>query len=187
MKSFSALPLFKCLADISRLQIIKSLSKEDMYVEQLAERLKLSSATISNHLKRLEDIGAVQSRREQYYTVYSLCPDVFSHRIIDLINKESNDPLSDEREEAYRKKILSTFTVDGRITKMPAQLKKKLVLVEEISRSFDTGKSYTEREVNLKIADYYDDYCMVRRFFVDFGLFRRENGVYFKQRDKIEG
>ena len=185
MKSIDALQLFKCLADISRLQILKSLSKEDMYVERLAERLNLSSATISSHLKKLEEIGAVQSRREQYYTVYSLCPDVFSPRIIDLIQKEDGDNLADERDEIYRQNVLSTFMLNGKISKMPAQLKKKFILIEEICRAFEVGKPYSEREVNLLIADHYDDFCMVRRFFVAYGLFKRDNGVYFKQHDKI--
>jgi len=185
MKPADTLQLFKCLADTSRLQIIKSLSKEDMYVERLAERLNLSPATISSHLKKLEEIGAVQSRREQYYIVYSLCPDIFSPRIIDLIQQESSDTSGDEREEAYRQKILSTFMPNGKIARMPAQLKKKLILVEEICRAFEIGKPYTEKEMNIIIADYYDDFCMVRRFFVDYGLFTRDNSVYFKQHEKI--
>ena len=39
MTETQALALFKCLADRSRLQILKSLAQEDMYVERLAERL----------------------------------------------------------------------------------------------------------------------------------------------------
>ena len=185
MESMDPLPLFKCLADASRLQILKSLSKEDMYVERLAERLNLSAATISSHLKKLEEIGAVKSRKEQYYTVYALCSDVFSPRIIDLIQKDDSNASEDERDEAYRQKILSTFMVNGKITKMPAQLKKKLILIEEVCRAFEIEKPYAEKEMNLIIADYYDDFCMVRRFFVDYGLFTRDNGVYFKQHDKI--
>jgi biotin operon repressor len=185
MASDNTLQLFKCLADTSRLQILKSLCKEDMYVERLAERLNLSAATISSHLKKLEEIGAVQSRKEQYYTVYALCPDIFSSRIIDLIQSNGSDASEDERDEAYRKKILTTFMKDGKIIKMPAQLKKKLFLIEEIGHAFEMGKPYTEKEINLTIADYYDDFCMIRRYFVDYGLFTRENGVYYKQHDKI--
>lgn len=185
MESVDTLQLFKCLADTSRLQILKSLCKEDMYVERLAERLNLSAATISSHLKRLEEIGAVKSRKEQYYTVYSLCPGIFSSRIIDLIQNNGSDTPEDKRDEAYRQKILSTFMADGKITKMPAQLKKKLILVEEICRSFEVGRTYTEKEMNLIIAEYYDDFCMVRRYFVDYGLFTRDGGIYCKQHDKI--
>ena len=70
---------------------------------------------------------------------------------------------------------------------MPAQLKKKLVLIEEIGRVFNKSQGYTEKEMNLIIADFYDDFCLVRRFFVDYGLFTRENGVYTKCHDKING
>jgi biotin operon repressor len=187
MEYVNALQLFKCLADTSRLQILRSLFKEDMYVERLAERLNLSAATISSHLRKLEKIGAVKSRKEQYYTVYALCPDVFSHRVIDLIRDSGGGDSEDRRDEEYRKKILSTFMADGIITKMPAQLKKKLVLIEEICRAFEIGKPYTEKEVNLIVAGYYEDFCMVRRYFVDYGLFTRDKGIYCKRHEKIGG
>lgn len=185
MKTIDVLQLFKCLSDASRLQILTSLSKEDMYVERLAERLNLSSATISNHLKKLEEIGAVVSQREQYYNIYSLCPEVFSHRIIDLVKSNDESSLEDERDAAYRQKILSTFMVNGKIARMPAQLKKKLILIEEIGQAFEMERAYTEKEMNLTIANYYDDFCMVRRYFVDYGLFSREDGVYYKKYDRI--
>ena len=67
MTENEAIQLFKCLADKSRLQILKSLAVEDMYVERLAERLGLSAPTISFHLKKLSDAGAVKSYKSQYY------------------------------------------------------------------------------------------------------------------------
>ena len=72
MTENEALALFKCLADKSRLQILKSLSREDMYVERLAERLGLTAPTVSFHLKKLSDVGAVRSYKTQYYTMYAL-------------------------------------------------------------------------------------------------------------------
>ena len=53
MTETEAIALFKALADKSRLQILKSLALEDMYVERLAQRLDLTPATISFHLKKL--------------------------------------------------------------------------------------------------------------------------------------
>jgi len=105
MLEADAIKLFKCLADKSRLQILKSLVKEEMYVERLSERLNLTPATISFHLKKLEDAGAVTSRKEQYYTMYSIRKEVFMTNILDIIKEESDE--ADEqkqREEAYRKK-----------------------------------------------------------------------------------
>ena len=115
MLEADAIKLFKCLADKSRLQILKSLSQEDMYVERLAERMGLTPATISFHLKKLEDAKAVTSYKEQYYTMYSLCKDVFMTNIIDIINEESE--IIDEqkqREDAYREKVIKAFFEYGK-------------------------------------------------------------------------
>ena len=53
MTETEAIQLFKCLSDKSRLQILKSLAIEDMYVERLAERLGITAPTVSFHLKKL--------------------------------------------------------------------------------------------------------------------------------------
>ena len=65
MTEQKAIALFKCLADKSRIQILKSLMTEDMYVERLAERIGVTPATVSFHLKKLEEVGAVKSKRDQ--------------------------------------------------------------------------------------------------------------------------
>ena len=51
MTEAEAIRLFKCLSDKSRLQILKSLAIEDMYVERLAERLGITAPTVSFTLK----------------------------------------------------------------------------------------------------------------------------------------
>ena len=45
--------LFKALGDEARLGIVRSLAEKDLYAEVLAERLSLSPATITHHLKKL--------------------------------------------------------------------------------------------------------------------------------------
>jgi len=173
--------IFKCLSDKSRLQIIRSLAKEDMYVERLAERLGLSPPTVSFHLKKLEEIGAVKSQKEQYYVMYSLCRNVFSSPIIDLIlNDTTDDNAQDERDKIYRQKVISSFMEYGKLKNIPAQLKKKKIILEEICKAFEPNRSYTEKEVNLIIADFHDDFCELRRYMVDFKLLQRKDGIYKK-------
>lgn len=179
MQEDEAIRLFKCLADKSRLQILKSLLQEEMYVERLAERLALTPATVSFHLRKLEDAGAVVSRKEQYYTMYAIRPEVFMTRIIDVIREESGE--ADEqarRDEAYRKKILSNFFVYGRLTTIPAQRRKRRVCLEEIARAFEPGRPYAEAEVNDILLRYHEDYCTLRREMICEGIMTRENGVY---------
>lgn len=180
MTEAEAIKLFKCLADKSRLQILKSLMIEDMYVERLAERLDLTPSTISFHLKKLEDAGAVTSRKEQYYTVYSIRKDVFMTNIMDIIKEESDEIKEQkEREEKYRKKVLDAFFEYGKLKSIPAQRKKERIVLEEIAKDFEPGKKYTEREVNIIIADYHDDFCTLRRDMISEGILEREKSTYW--------
>lgn len=180
MTEAEAIKLFKCLADKSRLQILKSLAQEDMYVERLAERLGLTPATISFHLKKLADAGAVTAYRTQYYTMYALCRDVFLSRILDIICTESDEAgLQAQREQAYRQRVIDSFFEYGRLKSIPAQRKKERIILEEIAKAFEAGRVYTEREVNIIIADFHDDFCTLRRDMIGEGLMARENGTYW--------
>ena len=85
MTQENALKVFKCLSDMSRLRIVQSLTRGEMYTELLAERLGLTPSTVSFHMKKLEDAGLVVSRRDQYYTVYSLNRDVLEQCLLMLL------------------------------------------------------------------------------------------------------
>ena len=181
MTELQAITLFKCLADKSRIQILKSLMEEDMYVERLAERLNLTPATISFHLKKLVDAGAVTSRKEQYYTVYAVNGDVFNVSILEILREQSEEKsIQDERDEAYRKKVLDAFFEYGKLKSIPAQRKKELIVLEEIAKAFEPGRDYTEREVNLIIADFHDDFCTIRRDMISERLLERDKNIYRK-------
>jgi len=179
MNTGEAVVLFKCLADKSRLEILRSLSIEDMYVERLAERLGLTPATISFHLKKLAEVGAVRSYKSQYYTMYSLRPEVFGIKLTDIINEPSDEADEQaEREEKYRRKVLESFFSYGRLVSIPAQRKKKRIILEEILKAFEPDKIYPEREVNLIISEYHDDFCTLRRDMISEGLMTRNGGMY---------
>ena len=180
MTETEAIKLFKCLADKSRLQILKSLALEDMYVERLAERLSLTPATISFHLKKLADAGAVRSYRNQYYTMYTLCRDIFLTRILDIICTESDEAaVQKQRDAEYRQRVIDSFFEYGRLKSIPAQRKKERIILEEIAKSFEPGRIYTEREVNIIIADYHDDFCTIRRDMIAEKLMERKDGMYW--------
>lgn len=180
MTETEAIRLFKCLADKSRLQILKSLAQEDMYVERLAERLGLTPATISFHLKKLAEAGAVKSYRNQYYTMFTLCRDVFMSRILDIICTESDEAdIQAQREAEYRRRVIESFFEYGRLKSIPTQRKKERIILEEIAKSFEQGRIYSEREVNIIIADFHDDFCTIRRDMIGEKIMARENGKYW--------
>ena len=180
MTEQEAVALFKCLADRTRLQILRTLAREDAYVELLSERLGMAPSTISFHLKKLSDIGAVSSQKAQYYTMYSLNHGLFDRTVLSILEEESDEAaVQDERERLWREKVLrSFFDEDGRLRTIPAQRKKRLIVLERLAETFESGRTYSEREVNLAIADFHDDFCTLRRELVDEGLMSREGGQY---------
>lgn len=49
-------------------------------------------------------------------------------------------------------------------------------MLEEIAKAFEEGKIYSEREVNIIIADFHDDFCTIRRDMISEGLMTRMTG-----------
>lgn len=171
--------LFKLLADDTRLKLLNALWEKDMYVELLAERLQLSAPTVSFHMKKLQAAGLVDARREQYYTVFSLRREAFETTLAALVFQDQEDAAAERmREEQYRRKVLKAFMPDGYCETMPAQVKKRMIIYDEIFSRFEPGRSYPEKEVNRIIGEVHGDFCTVRRAFVGMGWMSRENGVY---------
>lgn len=179
MTENDAIKLFKSLADKSRLMILKSLAEQPMYVELLAQRLNLTPPTISFHLKKLEDAGVVTSHKDQYYTMYSMKESILNAKILDIIKEESSEKnIQEEREVQYRKKVIESFFEYGKLKSIPVQRKKERIILEEIAKSFEPGKIYTEREVNITIADYHDDFCTLRRDMISEKILTRDERGY---------
>ncbi len=173
--------LFKALSDRSRLLILNALRNKPMYVEELSETIQLTPSTISFHLKKMEEVGIVSAVKDQYYTIYRINEELFTSTLESLIRFEqqvNND--QKEQEEQYRKKVLHTFFRYNKVIKMPVGRKKRRVILDEIAQAFEVGKQYPEREVNLIISDYHDDYCFIRRAMIEEKILARENGIYWK-------
>jgi hypothetical protein len=87
----------------------------------------------------------------------------------------------EDREDAYREKVLDVFFKDSYCEQLPVQQKKRLIILEEIAKAFNDNVTYDELEVNEIIKDYHDDYCTVRRELVDFKFLSRTKGHYQKR------
>lgn len=175
----NAVAILKCLADQSRIAILNILARGDSYVEIIASKLELTPATICYHLKKLEAAGLVRCSRTQFYMIYSLNRELFDAPLSALLFTEDDTV---DREAAYRQKVLDSFLVNGRLISLPSQQKKREIVLEKLAERFDPDSTYTEREVNVVILDYYDDFCTVRREMVGLGLMERDHGIYRRVR-----
>lgn len=59
---------------------------------------------------------------------------------------------------------------------MAKKQKEKLVVLDSIVRRFDSDREYSEQEVNSILSEAYEDYVMLRRYLVDYGLLLRQAG-----------
>ncbi len=181
MTEAEAIRLFKCLSDKSRLQILKSLAIEDMYVERLAERLGITAPTVSFHLKKLADAGAVTAYKSQYYMMYSLKREIFETSMLDILREESDEAAAQaQRDAEYRQKVVDTFFEYGKLKAIPTQRKKERIILEEIVQAFEFDRVYSEREVNIILADFHDDFCTLRRDLVSEKLLDRDAMGYWR-------
>jgi DNA-binding CsgD family transcriptional regulator len=184
MTENQTIALFKALADKSRLQIIKNLSKEPMYVELLAKRLGITPSTVSFHLKKLMDSGLVTAVKDQYYVIYHMNEELLGITLKAIIQTESpEEELQVEREEQYRKKVIKSFMEYGKLKSIPVQIEKRKIILYELAKAFEADKEYTEREVNLILADYFDDFCTLRKYMAAEGILGRREGIYKLQRE----
>ena len=69
------LTTLKALAEDSRLRIARMLTRSPLSTQEIAQRLSLSDAAVSRHLRTLAEAGIVESRRDGYYVLYALRPE----------------------------------------------------------------------------------------------------------------
>jgi ArsR family transcriptional regulator, arsenate/arsenite/antimonite-responsive transcriptional repressor len=80
--------------------------------------------------------------------------------------------------DGFRLKVLNTFLKRGRLRAIPAQRKKRDIILEKILESFEFDHNYPEREVNLILSEFHEDFFTLRRELIGAGLMTRENGIY---------
>jgi DNA-binding transcriptional ArsR family regulator len=182
------LTALKALSDASRLRIVGLLADgRRMAVEELAAALELTPATVVHHLKKLREAGLVESHPRPPYMDYSLRLGRLGeiggslHRIereqTGLLAKDES-PLPEWATPADAK-VLRAFFAGERLTSIPAQHSKRLVVLRLLAEGvFEKKRKYPEKEVNQLLAVRHPDAASLRRYLVDEGFMARKQGVY---------
>lgn len=180
------LTTLKALSDASRLRIVGLLAARPYAVEELAAAVALTPGTVVHHLKRLQAAGLVDSRTLHPYVEYSLRAErlhAVGRRLGELDRAREETALlpgPDGRPvPAFDAKVLRSFFEGDRLVSIPAQEKKKLVVLRHLlERCFSEDRPYPEQEVNQRLALVHPDVASLRRYLVVYGLLTREAGVY---------
>ena len=81
--------------------------------------------------------------------------------------------------DAFEAKVLRSFFRDGRLVSIPAQDRKKRVVLRHLrDLCFTENRAYPEKEVNQRLARFHPDVAALRRYLVDFRLMTRKGGEY---------
>jgi len=182
------LTALKALSDASRLRIVGLLADgRRMAVAQLAAALELTPATVVHHLKKLREADLVESHPRPPYMDYSLRLGRLGeigaslHRIA---REQTGLPAEDdatlpEWATPADAKVLRAFFEGERLTSIPAQHSKRLVVLRLLAESvFLKKRKYPEKEVNQLLAVRHPDAASLRRYLVDEGFMARKQGVY---------
>ena len=76
--AFNPIPVFKALADDTRLQILEMLSGGEFCACKLLERFQFTQPTLSYHMKILTESGLVQGTRDGSWMRYTLNTEKFT-------------------------------------------------------------------------------------------------------------
>jgi biotin operon repressor len=176
------LTFFKALADANRLKIVGLLSQQAYSVEQLAALLNLRSPTVSHHLKLLAEAGLVSARAESYYNLYQLESGVLEQIARQLGEQDKLPRMAAEVDlGAYDRKVLRDIQLpDGRLRVIPAQRKKREVILRHILKEFRPDIHYTEKEVNEVLGRFHEDTATLRREMIAYKMMRRSEGEYWR-------
>ena len=172
--------LFKSLGHPTRLLILNLIKHKPRHTEELAAILNLKPATISHHLSLLSEAGLLTSQKSQYYQIYKLVEEPMQKTIAEMVQMPQPNLSANVEVDAYRQKVLKTFFQHGRLVQIPAQQKKKQIILEEIAKIFTPGEKYDEWTVNKMLVDFNEDVASLRRYLVEFRLMNRDHDVYWR-------
>lgn len=169
--------LFKALADSNRLKIVGLLAQRPYSGEELCALLGLKPSTVSHHLSKLAEVGLVSAKAEGYYSIYHLEEAALQQTRLLFSHDELLTVASGLDVDAYDRKVIRDFTLpDGSLKELPAQRKKREAVLRHLVRAFESGRRYSEKQVNEILSKFHSDTASLRRELVGNKLMQREGG-----------
>jgi hypothetical protein len=177
--------VLKALCDPPRLRIAGLLVERPRTLDELAGIVGLAPRAVAKHLDFLAAARLAEARRGPRPVVWSFRVDTL-HTVgraigalegaADAAQAAADLAVGRDPEEA---KVLRAFVVDGRLASIPAQERKRQVIMRYLrERVFEEDRDYPEKEVNQRLALFHPDVASLRRYMVDAGLVTREAGMY---------
>jgi hypothetical protein len=168
------LELLRLLADTARLRVFAVLVLGASPTSEVADRAGLPVKDTLKVLTRLEAGGVVRRDGDGWRA----CPERLREAVAAAAPAEEADGMDALNPEEAA--VLRVFFRNGRLTQIPAQYGKRMVVLDHIARSFEPGLRYEELRVNEMLSEFHADYATLRRYLVDAGFLSRAGGMYWR-------
>lgn len=173
------LRFFKALGNESRLRLVGQLANGEMSVGALAEAIGVTEPTVSHHLRKLKEIGLARSRADGNVRYYSL-----NMRALENMSRQvfaaTGAQLAAQKARTPEERVIDSYVRDGRLTGLPKNRAKRLVLIAWVAEQLDGNRDYHELELNDYLKAFTHDHAALRRYLVDEGFFTRARNIYRK-------
>lgn len=180
----------KTLADLSRLRILGAVATQERTVEELADLLELKAPTVSHHLARLRELDLIQTRADGV-TRWNSLNQAGIERLAKLLAAPEVVATAAAEVEgaAWERKVLRDFLDESeppRLREIPAQRKKRQVILRWLADQFAWERDYSEKEVNAILQRRHEDTATLRRELIGERLMARDGGRYWRSEPPSE-
>jgi hypothetical protein len=169
---------FMGLADAARLRIAGQLAAGDASAEALAAVLGEKPAAVTRHLAQLKRAGLVAGPdgpaakgtkyRLRLDAIHGLAAKVLARPPVEVPEAAALDE--------FDRKVLKIFlTPEVGLRVLPESERKFEVVVRFVWKAFETGREYSEKEVNAVLEGFHPDFATLRRALIDRRMLERES------------
>jgi hypothetical protein len=170
------------LADDDRLHVVAALALGATDVGTVRNATGLELPVIVRAVQRLADAGLVERSDDGRLALLTQAFRIAARYEAQRRAVEP-DPMPGVSSDDAR--VLRSFIRDGRLTHIPAQESKRLVVLEHLAQQFEPGRRYSEKMVNLVLGRFFADTAALRRYLVDYGFLDRDHGEYWRSGGRV--
>jgi hypothetical protein len=161
------------LADERRLRAFAAVALGSSSLDEVADAAHLQPDEAVRTLASLVRAGLVVQGREGFEVDRSAL--ALAARAASIPRVRPTLASATPEQEAV---VRNYVDANGRLESLPARDAKRRVVLEWAAAQVDSGRAYTEHEINVTLAELHDDHVTLRRLLVDAGLLEREAGIY---------
>jgi hypothetical protein len=173
---FSARELVGLLADDDRRAVFAALVLGATDLAAVRARTGLELRAAAKAVQRFVDVGLVVAGDDG--TLHLLGEAFALAARAEAERAPRSSEHDDEPDDVAR--VLRVFVRDGRLTSIPTVHSKRLVVLDWLSQRFEPGRRYSEKVVNLMLAQVHPDTAALRRYLVDDDFMARADGEYWR-------